>query len=103
MELGDIQALVLSADPQAQHYASSTGGSTFTVWAETSRLNLAADDQLASGWRFSIDRYTAQEFDEVAEAIEAALSAASGVAYQYRVDYEPETGIIHHAFTCEGV
>lgn len=103
MELTDIQALILSADPQAQHYDASTTGGPFTVWAETSRLNLAADDRLARGWRFAVDRYTPVEFDPVAEAIEAALAAAPGVAYQYIVDYEPETGYIHHAFTCEGV
>ena len=103
MELRDIQTLVLSADPEAQHYESSTSGGPFTVWAETSRLNLAADDGPVRGWRFAIDRYTPVEFDPVAAAIEAALAAAPGVAYQYIVDYEPETGYIHHAFTCEGV
>lgn len=103
MELRDIQALVMSADPDAQHYESSTDGGPFTVWAETSRLNLAADDRIVRGWRFAVDRYTQAEFDPVAEAIEAALAAAPGVSYQYIVDYDPEDGWIHHAFTCEGV
>ena len=103
MELTDIKALVLSADPQAQHYESARDGRAFTRWQETRRISYTADDRHVCGWHFAIDRFAKDEFDAVASAIEQALTDAPGVAYSYTVDYESDTGYIHHIFDCDGM
>lgn len=101
MELTDIRSLVLAADPSAKHYEHG-GDGPYTTWQETRRLAVTADDVHVRGWAFVIDHFTDVEFSEVAQAIEQVLSEAEGVAYSYVVDYEQDTGIIHHAFSCEG-
>ena len=45
----------------------------------------------------------AEKIDEVAERIECVLLEAQGVAYRYVVDYERDSGYIHHIFDCEGI
>ncbi len=103
MELTDIKALVLSADQQAQHYESARDGGAFTRWQETRRISYTADDRHVRGWHFVIDRFAKKEFDPVAAAIEQVLTDSPGVAYAYSVDYESDTGYIHHIFDCEGM
>lgn len=103
MTLGEIKALVVGCDPNAGHYESAyQGGEAYTVWREIRRLDLMADDLHQSGWAFQIDRFTKAEDDAIAEAIAAALDAESAVAYRYEVDYERDSGYIHHIFDCEG-
>lgn len=103
MTLQEIKALVLSADPNAQHYSSTHDAVNYTTWREYRRLSMTSDDTHVKGWAFQIDRFTYDEFDVIAEAIEAALENAPGVAYGYQVDYEPDTEYIHHIFECEGI
>lgn len=103
MRLEEIRDLVLSADPKAQHYERAYGDASYTVWEETKRLSQTADDVHEKGWKFYVHRYALEEFDEIAKRIEAALDADARVAYRYTVDYEQDTGIIHHIFECEGI
>lgn len=103
MTLEDVRALVLSADPQAMHYVHAKGRGAYTTWQETQRIGMSADDARDKGWAFMVDRFTQTEFDETAAAIEQVLSGAVGVVCRYRVDYERESGYIHHIFDCEGV
>ena len=103
MTLDDIRALVISVDPFAGHYQSAhRPGMDYTVWQEIQRAGLRADNKMpCKAWRFQIDRYTKNEHDPVAPALETALEANPFVAYDYLVDYEPDTGYIHHIFDCE--
>ena len=103
MTLSDIKTLVLSADANAYHYDSAhRSGAAYTVWRELSLLPTLADDVHQEGWRFQIDRFTKTEDDTVAAAIRTKLDADPRVAYQYIVDFEPDTRYIHHIFDCEG-
>lgn len=105
MTLEQIKTLVISVDPAAAHYESAHRGTdAYTVWFEVQRTGMFADNHRPDkSWRFQIDRFTKTENDPVAEALEAALDAAPGVIYDYLVDYEPDTGYIHHIFDCQGV
>ena len=104
MTLAEIKALVAAIDQESGHYESACQeGDSYTTWRERNLLPLMADDQHQEGWRFQIDRFTKDEDDEVARRIRAALDADDGVAYEYQVDYEQDTGYIHHIFACEGV
>lgn len=102
MTVRQIQELVASVDPLARHYRNTKDGSDYTVWMEYMRTGLNGDDVHESGWKFEIDRFTKQEYDPVAEAIEAALKADPRVAFTYNVEYEQDTGYIRHLFDCVG-
>lgn len=97
----EIAALVLTADPNAQRYASTRRGN-YTKWAEYRRLEYMADDEHIEGWAFQVDRFTKDEDDPIADAIFEALDKDERVSVQHLVDYEQETGYIHHIFDCEG-
>lgn len=102
MTVQEIKTLVTAADPGAKHYESTKAGSNYTVWMEYERTGMPGDDIHEEGWKFQIDRYTKQEYDPVAEAIEQALKDQPGVAFTYMVEYERDTRYIHHIFDCEG-
>lgn len=103
MTLSDIRALVVSVDPAAGHYESAHDqGEAYTVWYEVQRAGLMADNiRPNKTWRFQIDRFTKTEDDPIAAQLEAALESCPFVSYNYLVDYEPDTGYIHHIFDCE--
>lgn len=102
MTVNDIRAFINGVDPEAKHYYTALDGeSSYTVWAETERTGLDADNDYAElGWDFEIVRYTQDEFDGMPEQIENALRAHTLISYSYRVDADPETGYILHTFSC---
>lgn len=103
MTKAEIQALVVAADPACGHYFSDhREGDSYTVWREIRLLYLAGEDAAAEeAWAFQIDRYAIAEHDTVAAALLAALKE-NQVSFEHHVDYEPDTGFIHHIFDCEG-
>lgn len=104
MTLSEIQALVVSVDPNAGHYESAYRDvEAYTVWFEARTLDLMGDNQHVGGIRFQIDRYTKTEGDTIAEAFEQALEARDDVAFMHITSFETDTGYIHHIFDCEGV
>lgn len=105
MTLEEIKDLVVSLDANAGHYESAYRGSdAYTVWRETRPLPIRGDNRhAAEAWRFYIDRYTKAEDDAIAAGIRAALEENPRVACHYEVDYEHDTGYIHHIFECEGI
>lgn len=105
MTLSDIQALIVRVDPEAGHYESAyAGGAAYTVWRELHTLPILGDNtHTVEAWAFQIDRFTKAETDAVAAAFRAALDGEPGVAFEYQVDFEPDTGYIHHIFDCEGI
>lgn len=103
MTLGEIKALVLTADPTAEHYESSnTGSDSYTVWREVRRLAATADDVHIEGWAFQVDRFTKDETDATAATIYVTLDGCDRVALAYHVDYERDSEYIHHIYDCEG-
>lgn len=104
MTLSEIQALVASVDPNAGHYESAYRDSdAYTVWQETGTLPYMGDNHHMGALRFQIDRFTKQDGDSVAAALEAALEARDDVAFQHITDHEPDTRYIHHIFDCEAI
>ena len=103
MKLKTIAELIGTVDPAARHYDNPHDGTNYTAWREYERLGAARDDRHGYGWKFQIDRFTKQEFDEVAGDLEKMLARTPGIAYTYLVDYEQDTGYIHHIFDCEGI
>lgn len=101
MKLQEIRAMVAGVDPKARHYVATAEDEEFTRWQEYEYIGNPADDEYGDGWKFQIDRFTKTEFDEVAEAIKEALKKTPGLAFAYMVEYEQDSGYIHHIFDCE--
>lgn len=102
MTLSDIKTLLASVDPDVRHYFSTEKKKAYTYWEETSRLPMLADDAHEEAWRFYVHRFTHSENDDIAVSLFAALDGDERVAVSHTVDYEPDTGYIHHIFECEG-
>lgn len=102
MNIDGVRQIVTAIDPTAKHYFTRLDGGSFTVWAETDRTGLEADNGYAElGWNFEIVRYTKNEFDDMPAKIEDALRKNPRVAFEYSVSADPESGYIMHVFDCE--
>lgn len=105
MTVQDIKALVVAVDPDAGHYDSAHQGTeAYTVWRELRQLPVMGDDRhVTEAWAFQVDRFTKSEGDAIAAALRDALEDDPRVAFAYTVDYERDTGYIHHIYDCEGI
>ena len=105
MTVEEIKAIVVAVDENAGHYESAYQGTeAYTVWQELRPLPIEGDDgHKVEAWAFQVDRFTKDEADAIAPAMRAALEAETRVAFAYEVDYERDTGYIHHIFDCEGI
>lgn len=96
-----LKKLLLEIDPGATKFAGAKQGN-YTVWAPYGETPLMAGNRRqAIAAKVQIDRYTKDDPDEIAQAIYAALDNADFVAFDYDLDYEQETGYIHHIYDCE--
>ena len=103
MTADEIKSLLVTVDPEVQRYEHDhEGADAYTVWSEFGRLNLYGDGEEEGSIRFQVDRFTKEEGDEIAAALLAALDGRDDIAVDYQVDYERDTGYIHHIFDCEG-
>lgn len=105
MTVKEIGQFVHAIDPKARHYFVGQEGSNFTVWMETERLALEADDGWAEeGWKATIARFTKQEYDPIAASIEAALLNNVRIALtSYKVGSHLQSGYISHFFEFEAM
>lgn len=102
MTLQEFRDIILQADSNAGHY-SSMKRPDYTVWAEYGIDYLTANNQnTEKAFNIQVDRFTKQEYDEIATKIEEVLTAKD-IPFEYLIDYENDTGYIHHIFDCKGV
>lgn len=102
MTVKDIEEFVAASDPKARHYFFGKREDNFTMWMEVEKIGPSADNNYIPGWRFTIDRFTKQEYDPVAKALEESLDESDYISYTYEVATYPKSGYIHHHFECEG-
>lgn len=103
MTLTEIKMLLVTADQSIRHYFSKSTAKAYSYWEETNRLATDADDSHGEeAWRFYVHRYTKTENDATAKAIFNALDACPDIGVKWTVDYDPDSGYIHHIFECEG-
>lgn len=102
MTLDEIKTLLAEVDPDIRHYWTMGTGADYSFWEETRLLDFTADGHHADAWAFTVHRFTKTEGDPVALALFRALDADPRIAVRVDVDHEPETGYIHHIFSCEG-
>lgn len=100
MTLSDFKTLLLTADPAATKWKGS-GTGNYTVWYPISFPKLMANGAAAETVkRIQVDRFTKLDDDSVVSAIDAALAGHDEVAHDHIVDFEEDTGYIHHIFDC---
>jgi len=101
--LQEFRDVLLEADPDTKHYWTKAAGN-YTTWHEYRSEALAGDDaRIGTKWHIQVDRFTKLEYDPMVDVMGAALDAWVEIGYVYRVDYEIDTGYIHHTWDCEVV
>ena len=105
MTIEEVRSLLISVDPDVQRYDHDQAGKgdAYTVWREIRPVGFYADGKEAGSLRFQVDRFTKEEDEETAAEILRALSERDDITVDYLVDYERDTGYIHHIYDCEGL
>lgn len=86
---------------QVYHYwrPRPDGVNQYIIWAEDQEANsLEADNQKQEqGIHGTIDLFTVYEFDSLVDSIQESLNALENLSWRLNsVQYEEETGLIHH-------
>lgn len=105
MTLSEIQALLVSADPDIKHYFSMNDSDSYSYWEKIRRLHFTADDRhndADQAWRFYVHRYTKTEGDAIASTLFETLDSDPRTTVRWQTDFDRESGYIHHIFECEG-
>lgn len=104
MTTAEVKALLISVDPDVQRYDHDHKGSeAYTVWHEISPIGLYGDGREEGSLHFQVDRFTKVEDEEIARQLLETLEEQDDIAVDYHVDYERDTGYIHHIYDCEGI
>ncbi len=103
MTLESLKTLLLTVDAKITRY-KHLGSGNYTVWREYGTKPLGADNSHGEViYRVQIDRFTKKENDTIAASMTEKLNERDDIAFQYLVDYELDTGYIHHIWDCEVV
>lgn len=102
MTLQEFGAMLATIDPKTRHFASNVRGA-YTTWAEYGRTDDFADGKDQGGWKVQVERYTQEEYDEIAQKLYEKLQNLDNVAVEYIVDsqVDGENLTIRHLFDCE--
>ena len=103
MTLPEFRDLLLTVCPQVFHYEAAKAESDYIVWHEAGTLSLMGDGESAeSGTRIAVDFFTKDEYSPVQARLELVLGDHDEICLtDYAIDFEKDTGLIHHAMTCE--
>lgn len=93
MTLQQFRDILLTADPQASHYKSMQTPN-YTVWREYGKTRIPEQ-----AWKVQVDRYTKVEYDPIVALITTTLNI-DDISFSYLVDFESDTGYIHHIWDC---
>lgn len=105
MTVNEFRAIAIRCDPYITHHLGQKTDGAYTTWHEFHRIPLGGDNREArEAWRFQVDRFTRDEDDPMVSQIYGVLDADPRLTRpDHRVQYERETGYIHHIFQVQGV
>lgn len=102
MTLKQFRDLLLTVTDRVCHGEQFKDGGNYIVWHEVSKISNTADNaQSESGYRIAVDYYTKSEYDPLPDKITALFDNDEIAADDVVIDYEPDTGYTHYAWTCE--
>lgn len=103
MTLKQFKDLLLTVSDKVYHN-KATKESSYIVWHEVGKIGTNADNaEVESGWRIAIDYFTKEEYDTIPDKISALFDRDDIAADNPVIDFEPDTGYTHYAWTCEVV
>ena len=101
MTLKQFRDLLLTVSDKVYHNRA-VKEKAYIVWHEVGKISNAADNaQSESGYRIAVDYYTKDEYDLLPDKITALFDNDEIAADNVIIDYEPDTGYTHYAWTCE--
>ena len=101
MTLKQFRDLLLTVSDKVYHNRAAKEKS-YVVWHEVGKISNAADNvQAESGYRIAVDYYTKDEYNSLPDKITALFDNDEIAADDVVIDYEPDTGYTHYAWTCE--
>lgn len=102
MTLKQFRDLLLTVTDRVGHGEQFKDGGNYVVWHEVGKISNTADSaQSESGYRIAVDYYTKDEYDLLPDKITALFDNDEIAADNVVIDYEPDTGYTHYAWTCE--
>ncbi len=102
MTIKQFRDLLLTVTNRVGHGEHFKDSGNYIVWHEVGGFNLKADNvQAESGHRIAVDYFTKIEYDETPDKISVLFDCDNIVADTPVIDYEPDTGYTHYAWTCE--
>lgn len=92
-----ISEIFAGLDCDVWHYqAPDQAEAPYVIWAEDDRLDLEAGNvHVEKAWQGTIDLFTHDEFDTLADDIEALLDSKDFAWRLESVQYEDEESLIH--------
>lgn len=100
MTLHELKNLLLTVGPPVFHYGAHQQPASYIVWSEYGANTQGADSRIAEqAYRVQVDYFTRTEFDANVETITALLDVDE-ISFRYLVDFEKDTGYIHHIWDC---
>ena len=103
MTLTEFYNLIKAVDADLSAY-SGPGTGNYTVYHPYEIGGLRADGRIVEArLKVQVDRYTRLSTDATVDVITAALESSDDIAFRHLVEFEPNTGYIHHIWDCEVV
>lgn len=102
-KLNVIKDALLTVTDNVGHYEAMDKKDKYIVWAEDSEGSSVEGDNRKKyqSIQGTIDYYSKEEFDPNVDKIQEALTAAGISFYLNSVQYEEETGFVHHEWVWE--
>lgn len=102
MNLRDFRDLLLSVTDRVSHGEHFKDNGSYIVWHETGKIGGRAENAVSeSGYRVAVDYFTKSEYDPLPDKISKLFDCNEIAADDVVIDYEPDTGYTHYAWTCE--
>lgn len=104
MNLKQFRNLLLTVTDRVGHGEHFKDGGNYIVWLEVGKIGINADNSKdENGWRIAVDYFTKEEYDTLPDKISELFDKDNIAADNPVIDYEPDTGYTHYAWTCEVV
>lgn len=100
-QLTAIRDALVPLTDRVYHYWRPKMAAPYIIWAELSEGQpfYANNKKAESFWHGTVDLYTKEEFDPLFDQIQEALQGVEGLTYTLTdVQYEDDTGLIHHTW-----
>lgn len=102
--LREVKEMLVALTPDTYHYFRAVKKTRYIIWAEDTEDNSfhADNKKQRQGIHGTIDLFTNQEYDPLADRIQDGLNGLERCAWALNsVQYEDETNLIHYEWDFE--